>query len=262
MGRENAQFLNEPVIERTVHIELEGADGMCDMLDGVALAVGVVVHRIDAPFVAGTVMGSVDYAVHNRVPEHHILVRHIDFSTQDLLPVSIFAIPHFPEKAQVLFNAPVPVRTVLAGLVHRSPTDTDFFLRLVVHIGQTLAYEFFGPFVELLEIVGSIPLLSPLEPEPFDVFLYGIHIFRILFNRIGVIKTEICLSAVLQGETEIGAYTLGMSYVQVTVGLRRETCDYAIIFSGGQVSLDDFFEKVQLPRLFSHRHFVIVFHKA
>ena len=53
-----------------------------------------------------------------------------------------------------------------------------------------------------------------------------------------------------------------MSYVQVTVGLRRETCDYAIIFSGGQVSLDDFFEKIQLLRLFSHRHFVIVFHKA
>ena len=56
MARENAEGLDEPVIQRTVHVELEGADRMGDVLDRVALAVGIIIHRIDAPLVSGPVV--------------------------------------------------------------------------------------------------------------------------------------------------------------------------------------------------------------
>ena len=44
----HGQVLDEPVVERTVVLELERADGVGDALDGVRLAVGEVVRGIDA----------------------------------------------------------------------------------------------------------------------------------------------------------------------------------------------------------------------
>ena len=51
------QVLDEPVVQRPVHLELQGAERVGDALDGVALAVGVVVHGVDVPGVAGAVVG-------------------------------------------------------------------------------------------------------------------------------------------------------------------------------------------------------------
>ena len=55
------------------------------------------------------------------------------------------------------------------------------------------------------------------------VFAYGIHILHILFYGIGVVKTQVACAAKLFGDTEVHAYGLGMAYVEITVGFRRET---------------------------------------
>jgi hypothetical protein len=54
-GRE-VQLLDAPVVERAVVLELERAQRVRDALDRVGQAVGEVVHRVDAPRVAGPVV--------------------------------------------------------------------------------------------------------------------------------------------------------------------------------------------------------------
>ena len=48
----DAQRFAEPVVQRPVVFEFQRADGVGDALDRIRLAVGVVVHRVDAPLVA------------------------------------------------------------------------------------------------------------------------------------------------------------------------------------------------------------------
>ncbi len=50
------QLVQEPVIEGPMILVLLGAEGVADAFDGIRLAVGPVVHGIDAPLVASTVM--------------------------------------------------------------------------------------------------------------------------------------------------------------------------------------------------------------
>ena len=118
MAGEDAQRLDEPVVERTVDVELQGADGMRDMLDGVALAVRIVVHGVDAPFVPGAVMMGILDAVQDRVTEHHVGMRHVDLGAEGLLPFRIFAGFHLPEELEVLLHGTVPPGAGRTGLVH------------------------------------------------------------------------------------------------------------------------------------------------
>ena len=56
--RRHRQFVEQPVIERPVILEFQRADRMRDAFDRVRLAMGIVVARIDRPFVAGARMGA------------------------------------------------------------------------------------------------------------------------------------------------------------------------------------------------------------
>src|SRR5207249_11641174 len=55
-----------------------GADRVGDPLDGVGLAVGEVVHRVDAPPIAGPVMGHLPDPVHRRIPQVEVRRGHVD----------------------------------------------------------------------------------------------------------------------------------------------------------------------------------------
>ena len=78
--------------------ELERADGVRDALDGIRLAMREVVHRIDAPFVAGAVMLGVQDAVHHGIAQVEIGRRHIDFRPQNARAIGEFAGSHALEQ--------------------------------------------------------------------------------------------------------------------------------------------------------------------
>ena len=59
--------VDEPVVEGAVVLELQGADGVGDPLQGVGEGMGEVVHRVDAPALAGAVVGDALDAVDDRV---------------------------------------------------------------------------------------------------------------------------------------------------------------------------------------------------
>ena len=117
------------------------------MLDGVALAMGVVIHRIDAPLVTGTVVGGMLDAVQQRIPEHHIRMSHINLGPQHLFAIGILTRLHFPEKTKVLLDAPVPVRALDTRLVHGTAMQADLLLRLIVDIGQPSLDQLLSPFI-------------------------------------------------------------------------------------------------------------------
>ena len=189
-------------------------------------------------------------AVEKRIAEHHIGMGHIDLRPEDLLAVGIFAVPHLPEKLQVLLHAAVPPGALDTGLVNCSPAFGNLFLALVVNVCEASLYELFGPLVKLVEIVGCIALLLPLETHPAYIFLNRVHILDILLDRIGVVIAEIGLSAILGGESEIDAQALGVAEVQIAVGFGRETGQNRIHFSAFEVFFNDFLKEIQLSLFF------------
>ena len=96
----DAELLEEPVVERAVVFELQRADGVGDALDGVGLAVGVVVHRVDAPLVAGAVMVGVEDAVHHRVAQVEVGRGHVDLGAQRAGAVGELAGPHASKRSR------------------------------------------------------------------------------------------------------------------------------------------------------------------
>ena len=173
--------------------------------------------------------------VEKRVTEHHVRAGHVDFGSEHLFAVSIFARFHVAENLKVLLYASVSVWTLDTRFVHSAASFADFFLSLVIYIGETSLDEFLSPFIKLVKIVGSIFLFVPLETEPLDVLLDGIYVFGVFLCWVCVIKTQVRLSSILLGKSEIDADTLSVSKMQVAVRLRRETREYAVDFPGFQV---------------------------
>ena len=126
-------------------------------------------------------------------------MRHVYLGSQNLLSFSIFACFHLPEKAKVLFDAAVPPGTVSSGLVDSAAPEAYLLLSLIVDVGKSLFDKFFRPLIQLIEVIGSIELLIPLETKPLDIFFNGIYIFGILFRRVRVVIAEIGLSAIFLG---------------------------------------------------------------
>ena len=220
------------------------------MLDGIALAVGEVVHRVDAPLVPGAMVMRVLDAVEDRVAEEHVRMSHVYLGTEHLLAVGIFSVPHFAEEFQVLFYAAVAPGALGTGGFHGAATLGNLFLGLVVNIGQAALYELFCPFVELIEIVGSVKLFFPLETEPLDVFFDGIHVFGVFFCGVGIVVAEIGLAAIFLCKAEVDAKALGVPQMQVAIRLRREAGEDGFDFAGLQVVLDNFFKEIEFSFFF------------
>ena len=138
MRGENFQRLDEPVVERPVYVEFQRADRMGNLFDRVALAVGIVVHRVDAPLVARAVVFGVDDAVHDRVAEEHVGMRHVDLGAQHLRAVGELAVLHAHEQIEILLDRTVAPRRLLARLRYGASREAYLFLRLVVDVRQTL----------------------------------------------------------------------------------------------------------------------------
>ena len=171
-------------------------------------------------------------------------MRHVNLGPEDLLAVSVLAGLHLAEETEVLLRRAVAPGAVLTRLVNRATAFADLLLRLVVDIRLAPKDHLLGPLVELVEIIGGIEFLLPLEAQPVDVLLDGVHIFGVFLGRIGIVITEVGLSAIFLCQAEIKADALRVTEVQIAVRLRRETGHDAVHFAGCEVLLDDFFQKI------------------
>ena len=87
----------------------------------------VVVHRVDAPFVAGVVVMSAADAVDDGIAHIDVARSHIDFQAQGFAAVGEFAVSHACKQIKVFFDTAVAVRTVFACFSQRAAVFTHFF---------------------------------------------------------------------------------------------------------------------------------------
>ena len=199
--------------------ELERAHGVGDALDGIRLAVGVVVHGVDAPLVAGAVMRGVQDAVHDRIAHVEVGRGHVDFGAEHAAAVGEFALLHADEEVEIFFDGAVAKGAVFAGLGEGAAVLADLVGGEVVDIGLAILDELQGPLVELAEVVGGVAEAVPLEAEPAHVFLDGVDVLLLFLFGIGVVEAQVGLAAELVGEAEVEADGLGVADVQIAVGL-------------------------------------------
>ena len=114
------EVFENPVVERTVDLELQRADAVGDAFDVIAQAMGEIVHRIDAPFVAGMMMFRVANPVQHRVAHPDVRRRHVDLRLQRPRAVGELAVLHADEQIEAFLDAAVAERAFLAGFVGRT----------------------------------------------------------------------------------------------------------------------------------------------
>ncbi|OQA32217.1 MAG: hypothetical protein BWY57_02122 [Betaproteobacteria bacterium ADurb.Bin341] len=86
------------------------------------------------------------------------------------------------------------------------------------------ANQVLGDFVHRVEAVGrAIKPVTPVKSEPADILLDVLGIFIGLLGRIRIVHTQMTPTAELLRHAEIDADRLGVSDVDIAVGLRRKT---------------------------------------
>ncbi len=243
--RGNRKVIEKPFVERSMVLEFERAQRVRYALDGVGLAMGKVVARINAPLRARARMAGVEDAVEERIAQVDVTGRHVDLGAEHARSIGKLAGPHAAEEIEVLLDRAVAVGAVLPGLGQRAAARADLVLRLVVHIGEAVANEVLGPFVELLEIVRCvIEMGAPVEAEPAHVLLDGVDVFLRLLGRIGVVEAQVAAAAELLRHAEIEANGLGVADVKIAVGLGRKPRDHPGMALRIKIGLNDVADEI------------------
>ena len=214
--------------------ELQRADGMGDAFQRVGDAMGVVVHRVDAPLVTGANMVRAADAVDGWVAHVHIGRSHVDLGAQHHRAIGELTVPHACEQVKVLGDRTIAIGTVLASLRQRAAIFAHLLWRQIIHIGQALVDEFDREIVQRIEIIRCPTYLTvPLKTQPAHVILNGLRVLVALFFRVSVVETQVAQSVVILCQTEIQADGFGMPHMQIAVRLRGETGHDALMLARG-----------------------------
>src|SRR4029078_8644123 len=76
------ELVENPVVERSMHLEFEGANRVGDSFDIIAQTMRIIVHRIDAPRVASAMMGGMPDAIKRWVPQMNVRRQHVNLRPQ------------------------------------------------------------------------------------------------------------------------------------------------------------------------------------
>ena len=258
-GREHMGALfHDPVVERPVDFVFQGAHGMADAFQRVPDGMGEIVHRIDAPFIAGPPVLLIQNPVHGGIPHDDIRGGHIDLRPQGLAALRELAVFHPAEQIQAFLGGPVPPGAVAPGLRQRSPVFPHLVLAQLVHIGQAAADPVLRDLIALVIIIGSVEFpAGPVEAQPVDVPLNGFHILRILLGGIGIVKAEVAFSAVFFRGQKVHDQSLAVTDMHISVRLRGKAGMNLRIPSFRQIPVDGVPDKIAAGCFFHHR-FVIL----
>src|SRR5437773_12545327 len=124
-SRWHREVVEEPVVERSVVLELEGAQRVAHPFDGVALAVREVIARVDVPGRAGAWMAGVENTVDDGVAKVEVRRRHVDCRAEHPLAVPELAGAHPREQLSIFLHAAVAERAVPARARQCPPALSD-----------------------------------------------------------------------------------------------------------------------------------------
>ncbi len=196
------------------------------------------------------------HPVDDRIAHVDVGAGHVDPGAERLLPVGEFSRLHFFKQIKVLLDTAVTVRVVLSRLRQSSAVFAHLLCSQVGDVCLALFDELYGNIVHLLEIIGGIkhPVLI-ISAKPLHVLPDRIHELGLLLGRVRVVKPQVELAAVFLCQPVIEQDALGMSDVQISVGLGRKTRVYAGIDTVAQILINLLFYKMAAcPLLFIGLH--------
>ena len=239
------QLTNDPVIKRTMVFEFQCTDGVCDSLDSILDRMSKVIHWINAPGVAGSVVGHMSNTVDDRITHVHVRRCHIDLGTKNFFSIGIFAFFHFFKKLEIFFNRTVTVRALFSRICQSSTVLADLIGSQVTDISFSFFDQFDGCFIHLSKVIRSKEKsVLPVSTKPFDISFNRFYKFTFFFCRVCIIKTHIKLAVVFLGKSVIQKNGFGMSDMEVSIRLRWEAGVYGIINTLCKVFINDVFNKI------------------
>ena len=168
------------------------------------------------------------------------------FARRTARAIGKFPGAHALEQIQILFDRAVAIRAVFARFGQRAAILANLLGRQIVDVGLAILDQLDRPFVELIEIVGSVEEPVPLEAEPVHVGLDRLDVFGFFLLGIGVVEAKIRMSAEFVGQPEVDADRLGMSDVQMAVRLgRKARLHAAVVLVGLEVFENDVADEVR-----------------
>ena len=240
------KLVEKPVVERTVILEFKGADGMGDPLDGVADAMGEVVHGVNAPRIAGAVVLRMQDTVDHRVPQVEIRGSHVDLGAKHARAVREFTLPHAFEEVQVLLYRTIAIRAVPARLGQGAAVFPNLVGGQIAYIRLSGLDEVYRVIMKRLEVIRGIehPVV-PVETEPPDILDDRVHILHFFLGGIRIVEPEIAQPVIIAGEAKIQADGLGVTDMEIAVGLgRKPGVDPAVVLSIPYIFVDDLADKI------------------
>ena len=177
---------------------------MCYTLDCIFNRMREVVHRINAPCIAGPVVSHMSHTIDDRITHVHIRRCHVDLCTENFFSIGIFAFFHFLKKLKVFFYGTVTVRAFFTRLCQSTTILADLVSSQVTDISLAFFDQLDRCFIHLTEIIGSEEKsVLPVSTEPFDICFDRFYKFTFFFCRVGIIKTHIKLAVVFFGKSVI-----------------------------------------------------------
>ena len=232
-------------------LELQTAHTVGDTLDGVLNGVGEVVHGVDAPLAALTVMLGVLDAVDGRVTHIHVGACQIDLGTQGLFAFLELTGTHPAEQVKVLFRAAVAPRRGAGGLAGIGAAVLAHLLAgQVVHIGFALGDQLLGVLIALIKVIAAVEDAAVgVGTQPVQILDDAVDILLAFAGGVGVVQTQVEFAAVLVGNGPVDINGLGAADVQIAVGLRREAGVDLLHLALGKVGIDDICQKVFISHI-------------
>ena len=232
-------------------LELQTAHAVGDALDGVLNGVGEVVHGVDAPLVALTVMLGVFDAVDGRVTHIHVGACQIDLGTQGLFAFLELTGTHPAEQVEVFFRAAVAPRRGAGGLAGIGAAVLAHLLAgQVIHISLALGDELLGVLVALIKVIAAVEDAAVgVGTQPVQILDDAVDILLAFAGGVGVVQTQVEFAAVLVGNGPVDINGLGAADVQIAIGLRREAGVDLLHLALGKVGIDDICQKVFISHI-------------
>src|SRR4051812_2914888 len=148
---------------------------------------------------------------------------------------------------KIFIDGTVARGTVLSRLSQGAAIGTYLVSRQRVDVGEAFSGQSYGKLVESFEVIrGEKHLLMPVEPQPSDVVLNSLDIFRIFRGWIGIVESQVAEAArgVIR-DAEIQADRFRMADMEIAVWLRWKTRDHSTaMFASCMIGGDDVADKV------------------
>ena len=207
---------------------------------------GVVVQRVDAPFVPLTVVVEMLDAVDGRVPHVHVGAGQINFGAQCAAAVLEFSGAHPAEQVEIFLRRAVPVGGGAAGLARViAAVFLHFLTGQVVHVGLALQNQFLGKLVAFLKVIAAVEDAAVgLRAQPFQVGQNALDVLVPLAGGVGIVIAQVELPAVMLGDLIVDVDGLGRADVQIAVWLWREPGVDMVHLALGQIGVNDVRQKV------------------